>query len=258
MPEQDALAQARAKIEVQRAEAELRFSEQNQLAAALPKAESYKFRKTALYGHVFDRVISFARETYNAWLTMNRPVAELRDTLEHDEREIIDETFESKHPNRDERGLIWPKMITWKDHFRKTALDDLHDSPEWREIEERIQELAEWQAENGTCDNPINDSGAIDNKTGETGESETGASDNRTKPAITLIPQDWFDFQEHREAEINKALEKYDSFKRLAAAIGVSETVLHAWRRDRGINFAKTRVSAKVIRIEGFFQKSVW
>ena len=71
------LAQARARIEAERAKAELWFTE------AIKDAKTEKEKDEALLGYAFHCFMAFAQETYNASIETDSPMpaAELRDTL---------------------------------------------------------------------------------------------------------------------------------------------------------------------------------
>lgn len=130
------LAQARARIESDRAEAELWFNE------AIKGAKDRRHLDGALLEYVRRVFFSFAEHTYNAALEINRPVAELREALEGALSTIVEQTFHSKHYNRDTAGAH-----LFEAGFRNRTTDHIRASDEWRQVQQKLKELADWQAE---------------------------------------------------------------------------------------------------------------
>jgi hypothetical protein len=138
-------AQARARIEAERAKAELWFTE------AGKEAKTEKEKDEALVDYVFHRFMAFAQETYNASIEMDSPMAaaELRDAIEGALSTIIDQTFRSKHYCRNIPDQPFDNIGS-KARFTELTANEVFSSDEWHQIQEKLKELAEWQAENST------------------------------------------------------------------------------------------------------------
>lgn len=128
------LTEAKERIEAKRAKAEGWFKD------AIEKAEVPDELDEALLEYVLRRSLSVAQEAHNTAVELNLPAAAVRSELEDGLATLIDKTFDSKHY---QRGLAGAG--SFKVGFQQLAEDHVHSSNEWRNIEQKLNELAESQ-----------------------------------------------------------------------------------------------------------------
>ncbi len=138
------LARARARVEAERAKAELWFNEavKNE---AVKKDKTRKAFDETLLRYIFRVFFVSAGELYNASLELDWPADKVRKRIEQELDSVIDEAFNSKHYDREMAMGLLLKPV-----FRTRTTDAIRSSDEWCEIQEKLKELAERQAENGT------------------------------------------------------------------------------------------------------------
>jgi hypothetical protein len=129
------LAQARARIEAERAKAEIWFNKQAK------KDKTTKAFDGTLWQYVFHVFFAYATEIFNAGLELKWPAAEVRERIEKALTSVIDEAFSSKHYYRESVG-----SQLYRAGFRKSATNQIRASEEWDEIQTKLRELAEWEA----------------------------------------------------------------------------------------------------------------
>jgi hypothetical protein len=132
------LAQARARVEAGRAGAELWFNKQ------VKKAKTTKDFDETLLGYVFDVFFLYAQEFFNVGLELKWPAAEVRERIEKALDGVVDEAFASKHYSRNSSGSHLDRAA-----FRHSATNQIRFSDEWGSIQEKLRELAEWEAAGG-------------------------------------------------------------------------------------------------------------
>jgi hypothetical protein len=132
------IAEARARIEAERAEAEIWFSEQ------VKQSNNRDASDGVLLGYVFSVFFAYADEIFDAGLKLRWPAAEVRERIDGALNGVIDEAFSSKHPGRD---TAWEPA--WHERFQKAASEHIRTSEEWRDLQASLKELAEWEAAGG-------------------------------------------------------------------------------------------------------------
>jgi hypothetical protein len=128
------IARAQARIEAERAKAEIWFNKE------VKKVKTLKAFDEALLGYVFHVFFTYATELFNAGLELEWPAAEVRQRLEKGLACVIDEGF-SKHYAS---NAVGERLF-----FRKFATNQIRASEEWREVQTKLKELAEREAARG-------------------------------------------------------------------------------------------------------------
>jgi hypothetical protein len=132
MDDPPAVRKARARIEADRAKAELWYLK------VIKTATTNADRNTTLLQYVLWVYFCYAREIVNLAIELKHPVDSVRRKVENAIAGVAAEAFESKHYNATERYF--------KAGFLKSANEAIRRSPEWTNIQRKLKQIAEWQA----------------------------------------------------------------------------------------------------------------
>ncbi len=121
------------------------------MEAARARAELQFGRDGSLARYIRDLWCCYAERTHNAALTLNWPAGVVQAKLECFLTKLIDHSFRTKHPQGTRVETEWPaQMCQAAFWWEIRAMVECSD--EWRQVQEKLVELAEWQASRTPAD----------------------------------------------------------------------------------------------------------